>query len=87
MVATDPSPKTTSGDLIVKYWPIVVGLVALLYAGIIRDDKAQRSATDFYDFAKEQRQINQSQAVTNARLLTIIEDQEKRLSRQEDKQK
>lgn len=87
MVATDPSPKTTSGDLIVKYWPIVVGLVALLYAGIIRDDKTQRSATDFYDFAKEQRQINQSQAVTNARLLTIIEDQEKRLSRQEDKQK
>jgi hypothetical protein len=87
MVATQdgPPPKPTTLDWIAKYWPMAVGIAALLYAGVIRDDRAQRAATDFYKFATEQSQFNSQQASTNSKLTTLLEAQDRRISRLEDK--
>lgn len=84
-VETPQPDKPNAGDLIAKYWPIVVGLAALLYSGIVRDDRATRAAIDFYTFAKEQAKVNSDQAATNSRLTTLLEGQNERLKRVEDR--
>ena len=83
----DPKPVRTVGDFIARYWPVIAGVAALLYTGIVRDDRSQKAAVDFYAFAPAQIQVNQQNAVTEARLSVLIEDHDKRIKALEDRPK